>query len=419
MIQTMEVSVFVNAFPTYSETFIYNQIKGLVDKGVKVTLYCQFLNNLSQATHKSIEFVKQNCQIVAVNVPYSYKEKLLKLIPTLSHILWNSGWKSLEILNFFSKQDDNRTLVQVYMAKAIMDNPPKGFIICHFGVHGVLLTTLARAGIFKPEKDIVTYFHGCDFSSYVAVRGDRIYGNLFAYGAKFVANSEFTRHKLIALGAEPSKVVKVPVGYDETIFTYCDREQLAPTPVIFMSIGRLTEKKGHSYLIAAFKQVISSGLKAKLLIVGEGILKPQLLKQIHDLGLEDSVELLGRKTQQEINSLFQAVHVFVLVSVTASNGDTEGQGLVLQEAQAVGLPVIATDHNGFPDSIRDQHTGFLVPERDVDTLAEKMILLGSDPDLRTRMGKAGAIFAKENFSSEVILSLTAKKVLNSAAGCKV
>ncbi|MEO1298490.1 MAG: glycosyltransferase [Cyanobacteria bacterium J06636_16] len=184
------------------------------------------------------------------------------------------------------------------------------------------------------------------------------------------------------------------------------------TPVVFISIGRLTEKKGHQYLIAAFKKVLDSGLEARLIIVGEGDLKPQLLEQIYDLDLRDSVELLGRKTQLEIKLLLQSVHVFVLASVTASNGDTEGQGLVLQEAQAVGLPVIATNHNGFPDSLQDNHTGFLVPERDSDALAQKMCLLGFDPNLRHKMGQAGADFARENFSSEVILSLTEANILS-------
>ncbi len=411
----MRINVFVNKFPAYSETFIYNQVQGFIKKGFKVTLYCQSVNKSEDSSHESIEFVHQNCEIVVVDVPYRYREKLLKLAPTIFHVIRKSGWKSLRILNIFSEQDDNKTLVQVYMAKAMVENPPEGLIICHFGVHGVLLTTLAKAGVFKPHDDIVTYFHGCDFSSYVAARSDRIYENLFAYGSKFIANSEFTRNKLIALGAEPSKVIKIPVGYNDKIFTYYDRQDLKLSPVIFMSIGRLTEKKGHQYLIAAFRKVLDSGLEAKLIIVGEGNLESQLLDQIHDLNLNDSVELLGRKSQKEIKELLQSVHVFVLASVTASNGDTEGQGLVLQEAQAVGLPVIATDHNGFPDSLQDKHTGFLVPERDSDILAQKMCLLGFEPNLRHKMGRAGAEFAKENFSSEVISALTEEKVLNLSA----
>lgn len=411
----MEVSVFVNVFPTYSETFIYNQIKGFILRGAAVTLYCQYLNDFDQNDHESIEFVKRHCRIISVNMPYRYRYKLLNLVPTLFHIVRKSGWRSLKILDIRPKQGDNRSLMQVYMAKTIANHPPRGLIICHFGVHGVLLTTLAKAGILQPDSNLITYFHGCDFSSYVRAKGKQVYTNLFAYGSKFVANSGFTRQKLIALGAAPSKVIKIPVGYDEKVFTYRDRPDAKLAPVIFISIGRLTEKKGHSYLIAAFQKVVASGLNAKLMIVGEGELKPELLRQIHHLELEDSVELLGRKTQQEVHELLQSAHVFVLASVTASNGDTEGQGLVLQESQAVGLPIIATKHNGFPDSIREHYTGFLVPERDVDALAQKMRLLGSNPDLRSKMGKAGAEFARKYFASEVIASVTEAAILGKSA----
>jgi colanic acid/amylovoran biosynthesis glycosyltransferase len=75
----------------------------------------------------------------------------------------------------------------------------------------------------------------------------------------------------------------------------------------------------------------------------------------------------------------------------------EGQGLVLQEAQATGLPVIATLHNGFPEGIIDGETGFLVPERDPDAIAQRVIALASDPPLRLRMGAAARRFVEKKY----------------------
>lgn len=408
----MQINIFVDAFPTYSETFIYNQIQGFVLRGFKVNLYCQSLSRLDQNNHNSIKFIRENCKVVNIGTPHSYKRKCLALIPAFLQVLRKSGLKSLKILNIFSRQGDNKALSQVFTARTILNDPPDGLIICHFGVHGVILTTLLKAGLLGAHNSIVTYFHGCDFSSYVARRRKDVYAQLFSLGALFVANSEFTKTKLISLGAEPSKVVKIPVSYNENIFTYCDRQKLDLNPVVFLSIGRLTEKKGHSYLISAFKKVLSKGLDAKLWIVGEGDLRNDLQTQIQSLSLEGSVKLLGQKTQKEISTIFQTVHVFILASITANNGDTEGQGLVLQEAQAVGLPVIATQHNGFPDSIQENRTGFLVPERDTESLAKKMLQLGLDSELRETMGRAGAAFAEESFASEVILSRTEDLILS-------
>ena len=84
-------------------------------------------------------------------------------------------------------------------------------------------------------------------------------------------------------------------------------------------------------------------------------------------------------------------------SVTASDGDKEGQGLVLQEAQGMGLPVLSTLHNGIPDGVLDGKSGFLVPERDVDGLAQKLDYLLENPQVWSEMGLAGRKFVEQHY----------------------
>jgi colanic acid/amylovoran biosynthesis glycosyltransferase len=91
-------------------------------------------------------------------------------------------------------------------------------------------------------------------------------------------------------------------------------------------------------------------------------------------------------------------HLFVLASVTAENNDREGQGVALIEAEACGLPVIATRHNGFPEAVLDSGSGFLVPERDPRALAERLQYLIDNPDVWGRMGRAGRRFVEEEFA---------------------
>ena len=75
----------------------------------------------------------------------------------------------------------------------------------------------------------------------------------------------------------------------------------------------------------------------------------------------------------------------------------EGQGLVLQEAQAMGLPVVSTWHNGIPEGVLDDVSGFLVPERDVHALAEKLFYLIEHPELWPAMGRAGRKFVEQRY----------------------
>ena len=107
---------------------------------------------------------------------------------------------------------------------------------------------------------------------------------------------------------------------------------------------------------------------------------------------------MGFKTHDELQQLYADAHIFILSSVTSADGDKEGQGLVLQEAQAMGLPVLSTLHNGIPDGVLDGESGFLVPERDVDALAQKLNYLIEHPELWSEMGKAGRAFVEENFN---------------------
>ncbi len=93
----------------------------------------------------------------------------------------------------------------------------------------------------------------------------------------------------------------------------------------------------------------------------------------------------------------------MLPSVTASNGDREGQGLVLQEAQMAGLPVLSTWHNGIPDGVLDGQTGFLVPEKDVDSLAEKLEYLIQNRVLWPQIGHAGQEFVRNKFDVNIVV----------------
>jgi colanic acid/amylovoran biosynthesis glycosyltransferase len=85
--------------------------------------------------------------------------------------------------------------------------------------------------------------------------------------------------------------------------------------------------------------------------------------------------------------------------VTAEDGDVEGQGLALQEAQASGLPVVATDHDGFPESIAPDRSGFLVPERDVDALADRLLYLVRHPAVWPEMGQAGRKHVEDHYDA--------------------
>ena len=106
---------------------------------------------------------------------------------------------------------------------------------------------------------------------------------------------------------------------------------------------------------------------------------------------------MGALEQDEYLKIYQEARIFVLPSVTASKGDEEGTPVVLMEAQATGLPVISTFHSGIPEVVIHGKSGFLVPEKDVDALAERLEYLIEHPEIWPEMGKEGRKFVEKKY----------------------
>src|SRR3972149_897016 len=139
------------------------------------------------------------------------------------------------------------------------------------------------------------------------------------------------------------------------------------------------------------------GLKIEYIIIGEGPLRKNLENLLLEEGMNNNIKLLGRMNQSEIKYYMDNSDIFILSSVTALDGDTEGTPTVLMEAQACGLPVVSTRHSGIPEVVLDGKSGFLVPERDVDALSEKLDYLIRNPELWPEMGRYGRKFVEERY----------------------
>ncbi len=134
---------------------------------------------------------------------------------------------------------------------------------------------------------------------------------------------------------------------------------------VVLFVGRLVEIKGVRYLIEAMKEI-----NAKLVIVGDGPIRKELEEQAKEQG--DKIVFLGSKTHEELKTIYASSDLFVAPSITAKNGGQEGFGLVMLEAMASGLPVIASRSGGIVDLVHDGENGFLVEEKNVNELREKI-----------------------------------------------
>jgi colanic acid/amylovoran biosynthesis glycosyltransferase len=156
------------------------------------------------------------------------------------------------------------------------------------------------------------------------------------------------------------------------------------------------------YGIQAVANVLTNYPHVEYRIVGDGPLKSELQDLIDSLNVEDKIKLLGWKRQEEIVNLTEWADIFLAPSVTSEDGDQEGIPVVLMEAMAQGLPILSTLHSGIPELIQDGVSGFLVSERDVEALTDKLEYLITHPEIWPEMGRAGRDHVERHFNIDML-----------------
>ena len=143
-------------------------------------------------------------------------------------------------------------------------------------------------------------------------------------------------------------------------------------------------------------------IPCEYVVVGDGPLRHSLEQMAVDRGVSDKVRFVGAQGAADVIRLLHSSDVLLAPSVTGSDGDIEGMPVSIMEGMAAGLPVIATHHSGIPEVVSDGRSGFLVAEHDVDGLSRRLADLATDPNLRARMGLAGAGIASEEFDIDML-----------------
>jgi glycosyltransferase involved in cell wall biosynthesis len=163
-------------------------------------------------------------------------------------------------------------------------------------------------------------------------------------------------------------------------------------------VGRLIERKGAEYAIRAVATLRRQGRTVRLTVIGEGPERTQLVSLVAELGVQDAVDLAGALPHDAIADHYRTASMLLMPAVTDWKGEQEGFGMVLVEAMASDLPVVATRSGGIPDVVTDGETGLLVPERDAAALATAAARLLDEPGLSARLALAARADLERRFS---------------------
>jgi colanic acid/amylovoran biosynthesis glycosyltransferase len=167
------------------------------------------------------------------------------------------------------------------------------------------------------------------------------------------------------------------------------------------TVARLHPAKGHFHALAAVSRAHQSGMKIHYTIAGEGPNKEAILSKVRQLGLEKQVTLTGSLSETEVYQLLSRVDAFLL----PSTGQGEAWPVSVMEAMGAGLPVIASVIGATPEMITPDWNGFLVSQGDEEAVFTKMMLLGTNSELRRRIGMAARHTASQRFDVSITASL--------------
>ncbi len=408
----MRVAFVVGRFPALSQTFIENQITGLIDRGLEVEVFSVRASEDGKVHEDVVRYrLEDRCHYFATD-PSQWPRHARRVAQAVGGSISGTG-RLFGRAMAAGRFGVDRAPVGLFLgALAMRRAGPFDAAICHFGPNGLIAESLRAVGGFAAP--ILTFFHGYDLSRSLQRHGPCLYERLFERGEWMLPISDYWRTRLVELGCPPEKARVHRMGIDTGRIRFEPRAATDGS-IRILSIGRFVEKKGFEFGLRAFARIAANRPGARYEIVGDGPLRGRLEATIRDLGLGERVILHGSRTHEEVLALLKGAHAMLVPSVTAADGDQEGIPVVVLEAMAAGVPVVATRHTGIPEAVRDGETGLLAKERDVEGLAAHLAAIAGQPERATRLAAAARARVETEFDVNVLNDRLVTLVRDAAA----
>lgn len=396
----MKIAYLMSRFPKVTETFVVNEIHELLKENIDVGIYPLKQESHSVVQPKAKSLMDRvyysgvlNGAIIKANLLTLLKQPISYLTTLLSVIKCNISSLNFVVgaIGYFPKA--------VYLARLMQQHQ-----ITHIHAHFVNHPTLV-AYIIHQLTGIGYSFtaHGSDLHKRQAMLKEKFESAKFAVMISNYNRDFFYRHTKL----EPSdKLHIVRCGFDNDTFLPTVKESHSG-PLQILCVASLREVKGHTYLLDAAKVLQERNLDFEMHFIGEGEERSALTEKVNTLQLSKQVFLHGAKTQAEILPFMQQADIFALASFKTKSGNREGIPVVLMEAMAMEVPIVASNVSGIPELVQDTVTGLLAEPQNGNDFAEKIIQTVTDKNATLeRVSRA-----KHLVGNEFSLSNNAQKLI--------
>ncbi len=393
-----KVAILVKGYPRLSETFIAQELLGLQQAGLDFDIV-----SLRHPTDTTTHDLNRRITAKAHYLPEYLGDEPARVARAALAALARPGrlWRTLKTAWTDYRRDKTRNrLRRLGQAFVLAHELPAG--TAHLHAHYLHTpSSVARYTAMLTGLDWSFSAHAKDIWTTPAwdLR-DKLAGA--AWGATCTAaNHDF----LSELSNRPETVHLIYHGLDFSRFP--DPPVRPPRtgseaddPLRLLTVGRAVEKKGIHILLKALAD-LPAELHWRLTHIGGGEQLDALQTLAGDLGLADRIDWRGPQTQDAVIDALAEADLFVLAAIIARGGDRDGLPNVLMEAQALGLPCLASNVSAIPELILHDETGILVESGDQQALTQAVESLAADPDKRARLAAAGSIRVRQEFGFSV------------------
>jgi glycosyltransferase involved in cell wall biosynthesis len=386
-----KVAYIMSRFPHLPETFILREMVALEKLGWSIDLFPLILQKQDVIHQQAIPWLDR-----AHRTPWFSIEILLTNINEFVNRPWLylSLWKQVLFENFRNLRFLIRAILlfpkAVFIAKIVRDENIV-HIHAHYATHPALVAW------------IVNQLTGITYSITVHAHDIFVDNSMLSTklrnAVQIVAISEYNKMYLIKILGSwiGDKTTIIHCGVDSNYYSLNNHRSKKNELFEIFSVGSLQPYKGYQYLIQACALLRDRGIQFRCRIVGGGNSYPELSNLINKNDLFGTVKLLGPKKEDDIANMLSEADCYVQPSVVTSSGKMEGIPVALMEAMVSGLPVVASSLSGIPELVKDGETGWLVPPRNAQMLAEAILQVYDNPTECLRRSQAARRLVLEEF----------------------
>lgn len=405
-----KVAFLLNEFPTVTETFILNQIVFLIESGIDVHIFSLYPGDFMKLHGQFQGYSLERKVTYVATIPNSPIQRFREAIKFFrQEDFWNSFHAAIQCINPLNFGLSGLKLTHFLYYTRLFQMYQYDLVHAHFGIMGAFFSKFSKIGVLKNTPFLVS-FHGYDLAPSQKVRFAKLYRKMFINVKLLTVNSRYSSDLLtnIEICTRPSIRI-LPMGVNTGFFDRSTYSKLISKGNLhefkLICVGRLISLKGADRAIDILEIIVKKyGFKhIDLVIIGEGPLHLNLEKAILEKDLKKNVRLLGGRSQIEIKEELASSELLIYPGkIDNETGRAEAQGLVVIEAQSMGLPVVAFDVGGVGEGIQNNKTGILVSPDDVDAFAKSVMELLLNPNKRKEMGENAQAFVKSNFDTQIL-----------------